>query len=104
MAHTPGPWIFCTPNYNAQCRRGEEHLVMTADGKKAICHVFIRKLVRGEMHQMPVIDNGNLIAAAPDLLEACKAALDDYNGSDSAYSQLQVIAMLRAAIAKAEGR
>lgn len=41
--------------------------------------------------------NAHLIAAAPDLLEACKAVLGKCN--DSA-----LITMLEAAIAKAEGR
>lgn len=77
--HTPGPWSIY---FNSQ-----DDLVIRklfADGQEA--HVVAR------CHSGS--DNARLIAAAPALLEACKAALSD----DQPY-----IEKCRAAIAKAEG-
>ena len=56
------------------------------------------------------IANARLIAAAPDLLAACKAALNDYERINAAASLKRIHpftlgpAELRAAIAKAEGQ
>lgn len=77
--HTLGPWNIY---FNSQ-----DDLVickLLADGQES--HVVTR------CHSG--IDNALLIAAAPDLIEACKAALSD----DQPY-----IEKCRAAIAKAEG-
>ena len=46
-------------------------------------------------------DNANLIAAAPDLMEACKRALDDMQEAGGWSSTMNI---LQAAIAKAEGK
>jgi hypothetical protein len=49
-------------------------------------------------------DRANLIAAAPCLLSACKAALVEMGGDDPCIDMDPTINQLRAAIAKAEGR
>jgi len=47
--------------------------------------------------------NARLIAAAPRLLEAAKAALDEYEGSDADPEFCPAMGLLRAAIKAAEG-
>lgn len=93
--HTPGPWVirfggnplsddgFTVASTNAADVR------VVAECWPCTCSMEDRKTLAA---------NVRLIAAAPELLEACKAAMaDDMN--DAA----RVIAMLEAAIAKAEG-
>lgn len=48
------------------------------------------------------IDAGNLIAAAPDLLAACKAVIEEYEEGKS-FPEFDVRETVRAAIAKASG-
>lgn len=54
------------------------------------------------------IDNARLIAAAPELLEACKVALEHAqllgSGQQSPYSNAEICEITGAAIAKAEGK
>ena len=65
MSHTPGPWIRSSFGFQ----------VLTADSHNAICEIYPpsgdpdRRVI--EEH----IANADLIAAAPELLEACKAML-----------------------------
>lgn len=85
-AHTPGPWTLngCS-NGGAILRRGE------ALGE--------RTHIQSHLQILPVED-AQLIAAAPDLLAAARAALND-----RMYKEWpQVADLLIAAIAKAEGR
>lgn len=77
--HTPGPWQFVVEN-------GERKII--ADGQATMCDTRYYPWC-------PYNDaDWRLIASAPDLLEACKAALSD----DQPY-----IEKCRAAIAKATG-
>lgn len=80
--HTPGPWKFYDDSNDGKTNRIEI--------------VAIGKTVARIYHSVPAEDlpNARLIAAAPDLLEACKAALSD----DQPY-----IEKCKAAIAKATG-
>lgn len=81
--HTPGPWT-----------HSEDGVIVDAAGKQ-LASVFPRDRAA----------NARLIAAAPDLLEACRAALYgvvDRGGPDG-LSQTEVVDYLTAAIAKAEG-
>lgn len=48
--------------------------------------------------------NAVLFASAPDLLEACKVILDCYTGMRTVVISRSQIAMLRDAVAKAEGK
>jgi len=105
--HTPGPWtaailaepLHKIPEYVADCIResgGRDFRFVAASDAKGqcdICHVGNGSAGKA---------NARLIAAAPDLLEACKAVMEmrivqveDEEGE---------IEMCRAAIAKAEGR
>lgn len=71
--HTPGPWI-----------DQQTGLILSTDGD------VIADLVR--------LENRPLIAAAPDLLEACRAVIAD------GFLDRPSLNKCRAAIAKAEGR
>ncbi|QRY69153.1 hypothetical protein JVX98_13420 [Ensifer sp. PDNC004] len=90
--HTRGPWEFDGPPDNIIVWSGPEARVcfLTSDG--------------------PTEANGRLIAAAPDLLAALKAAepyveaLHSLMNPESTRSQVwSVVKQLRAAISKAEG-
>lgn len=88
VAHTPGEWKF------VQARQ-KTYATMTAAGK--LLAIF-RKPVSDE--------DGRLIAAAPDLLEALNAVLD-YSGARSGYDAMRygdAIERAEAAIAKAVGQ
>jgi hypothetical protein len=89
--HTPGPWQFNGPEIYAPNFRGvREHHYDVA----RVLHVMDDE---GEA-------NALLIAAAPDLLSACKRAVHLYD-HDDATSVLEWVNSpeFRAAIAKAEG-
>lgn len=87
MSYTSGPWVVT---------RGAAGDPFSIEGPTVtVAHA---KLAKGAAEQ-----NANLIAAAPELLEACKRSLDwlaSYQGDGAlaAYDQIRV------AIAKAEGR
>jgi hypothetical protein len=80
--HTLGPWHI-----------GGNGLIVYSLGGYAICDV---KTFHGRVDDDTA--NARLIAAAPELLEACKMALDDGD------CQTVTEDWLRKAIAKAEGR
>jgi hypothetical protein len=98
--HTPGPWSVA------------DRLV--PNGRRWVQRNHTRTLV-ALVYSTPEREaNARLIAAAPDLLEACNEALefaeDQEDVLDGSYGQpepnraMQVATMLRAAIAKAEGK
>jgi len=71
MTHTPGPWS--TQYYNGQ-RAGSKKLYVNAEYQQ-IAHVLHTE-TRGLTNQMERREaNAKLIAAAPDLLEACYFAI-----------------------------
>ncbi|HKB54226.1 MAG TPA: hypothetical protein VKD22_09510 [Ramlibacter sp.] len=78
--HTPGPWTADEFDEDQTC-------VWSAGGI-LVCHACTVD-AEGEA-------NARLVAAAPDLLEACRLALPHHQGGHS-----KVGAALRAAIAKA---
>lgn len=78
--HTPGPWSWTTDTLENRC---DQTLDSETTGY-SVLHCCVK----------PREPNARLIAAAPDLLEACKAALSD----DQPY-----IEKCKAAIAKATG-
>ena len=87
--HTPGPWDIHVGNLGADAR-GQQQMVM-------ICSEDMRIATMFSVQDRDA--NARLIAAAPELLEACKAAMRlDYFREHSALA-LQV----QAAIKKAEG-
>ncbi len=94
MAHTPGPWETWDRGQTwAIASEKEDHPDwMSGPGTYIVAEGITREA------------NAHLIAAAPNLLEACKAALYgvvDRGGPDG-LSQNEVVDYLTAAIAKAE--
>ena len=92
--HTPGPWT----------------LKLTENGHPVIEDRVGRKVVEqfcngGTSEGSEGRDNARLIAAAPDLLAACKTMLSSMRLMDDGAEDVQREAedMMRAAIAKAEG-
>jgi len=96
--HTPGPWTFdCSPSstivWSDECGRSRE-----------ICKVTPRGEVTGSEGEA----NARLIAAAPELLEACKAlksclgSIHFPNGDPECVATSLELA--QQAITKAEGR
>jgi len=67
-SHTKGPWIFRNDYYNTD--------ILTTDGKRRIGYYVAASGfgldAEGEA-------NGHLMAAAPELLDACEAAFDFFN-------------------------
>lgn len=86
---SPGPWAYDGPEYNIHVFQEKRPYMricfLTSDG--------------------PTEANARLIAASPDLLEACRAVvkLHNYRGEDVDGFVAEVEAQLKAAIAKAEG-
>ena len=94
-AHTPGPWKVL-----ADTRTGA---VDVWSGARFVCTVG----VPGASGDESIEPDAALIAAAPDLLAACKAALSlvellTYDPTDR--QTLRINDQIEAAIAKAEGR
>lgn len=91
--HTPGPWtwddgspwIYREINGATVARVAEDNGHMVAEYRKP----------------MPMSANARLIAAAPDLLEACRAALEWLGECHKGTHQAEIADELRAAIAKA---
>lgn len=105
MAHTPGPW-----------KRIPDSNDIISDSK-ILPNRFICKVLESTIKstQKPVfiaddkelIDNARLIAAAPELLEACKYALTHLHPSGNIQNDFwghNAIATLSKAIHKAEGK
>lgn len=87
MEHTPGPWVIDDEMVMAQLEteKGIKYYAPIAD-----CNVDNPK-------------NINLIAAAPELLKACKASLDMVRNCPGNW-QTQTHDLLIKAITKAEGK
>lgn len=85
--HTPGPWACCIPKSN-------EYVAIVA-GELAVASVNTACGLDGTL--LPCEANANLIAAAPDLFDACEAMLQGRR------SISQAIKMARAAVEKAKG-
>lgn len=111
VAHTPGPWHVidsyrgATENYKRTHPR--DLLIDSYRGATSICDVASIPTTSPQAIHDRELANANVLAAAPDLLRAVDAALgyivsrgDLREGTEA--SSLQT--MLRAAIAKAEGR
>lgn len=93
--HTPGPW------------RVDERLscAAIATSKGDLTYIYRHTGIAEAITVDELKANASLIAAAPTLLEACKAMLAVYENAPveiTAWWESQ-ISMLRAAIAKAEG-
>jgi len=101
--HTPGPWRVGVPG------RGRFCVYATADGHgRGICRMSnTQEWPADHQRNLEADANAALIAAAPALLAACKAALDNLDagahGRKMVHSPIQLIAQLRAAVRLAEG-
>lgn len=101
MAHTPGPWYFGKllhwageTNYYRIRPKGHPD-----DPSTPIANVWEPK--HDSPFYLAALANARLIAAAPELLEACvKAESFDWKSGEGAWD---VYETLRAAIAKAKG-
>ena len=91
--HTPGPWNLSA---NEDGRTYVEASNDTADDIAAL-------LMDHDQQQNAA--NARLIAAAPDLLAACKAALNTpaMNADEMDPIEIEAVELARAAIRKAEG-
>lgn len=85
-SHTPGPWRFCKQSRLITDRQPDKTVVAEL--------TLLEKQERNT--------NGYLIAAAPELLDACRTALALLD--DSPLVNSETADLIRAAIAKAEGR
>ncbi len=94
---TPGPWELTT-------REGQPSKPW--NGSESICIVKSEGPMTGYIaamitsgHWGKKLANAHLIAAAPELLEACKSMVADFDLGE--YSIKQSLAMIKTAIAKA---
>lgn len=117
--HTPGPWEWFEDGY------GRRRL-QTPDRGRLVVMDFVRSGMQGAAPRFAEMDDdqprgrrggimravdpwthpdGKLIAAAPDLIAACKLALDQFVGAVVRTSEVdETFKAIEAAIAKAEGR
>lgn len=102
--HTPGPWVVGKAARNPYPDPPGDKWSIAAYG----CWIAgVYPFVRGCQDDSEAKANARLIAAAPDLLEACRAMVDCYEGGmDSGCDPPRPdcpACQARAAIAKAEG-
>jgi hypothetical protein len=93
--HSPGPW-HVQPHHT---KRGE--FLYVSNEAHALALVYVQPDAAARRA------NARLIAAAPDLLAAIRSALgclDDPTGGQHVADMRRAATLLRAAIAKAEGR
>jgi hypothetical protein len=89
MTHTKGPW-----NINKDCSEKSGRPCVHSE----IFHIAEMLWMSDETE-----DNARLIAAAPELLEACKTALANMENLPWEHQSPSTMDLLHAAIAKAEG-
>jgi hypothetical protein len=89
MKEHPAPWKFAWPRATAK--------VFDADGRMVV--VVSSGTIQGAYDTDDIFATGEAIAALPELLEACKAVLEDKGANPS----FGVLDKIQAAIVKAEG-
>lgn len=98
--HTPGPWVFCWDKYGKESEiHGKSEL-----NDAPICIVLHDDVTESGAEEQ--LANARLIAAAPELLEALKALIDNVGICicyDESERECKAWEMAEAAIAKAEG-
>lgn len=100
--HTPGPWVVVRDT-------GLRRRIQTSGDKGTLAYMTARPFSYGSnFSHNQIAANANLIAAAPDLLEACEEALNaligcavSAGGVDDSKHLLDARATLRKAINKA---
>jgi len=93
--HTPGPWVIYAGNEGKPVIHSPEYEKNAGGG---IIGIAVLQTV-GEESQRQA--NAALIAAAPELMNACQMAVNEMPGNEQGQ---KIASMLRAAIAKAEGK
>jgi hypothetical protein len=97
MPHTPGPW-------HRNIRKDGKYPTVYAGRNKHVASASAIYDDKGQFDGAEVEANIDLIAAAPDLLAACEAALSLLNNIGKGnWAQTPAGDALRAAIAKAKG-
>ena len=94
MEHTQGPWRVCGLNIGSP-----NELVVASCYKDTPDSVVMRPKDDEEC-----LANARLIASSPDLLKACKEALDIINSYSHIPAQFKACQILQQAIAKATGK
>lgn len=89
--HTPAPWLHSIAGCN--------HWIVDKCGRY-IAYIGGRDSIFTKTPGTPHMANARLIAAAPDLLKACMAMIDEYETSRE-YQRFEIREVYRAAIAKA---
>jgi hypothetical protein len=107
--HTKGPWKIVDMSTSSQFSKGWKEIRAENGMPIVFCDEY-QSSRDGTVSGVCIAEaNARLIAAAPDLLEACKATLAlGFHGhfTDQAYCEKviePVVAKLQAAIAKSEG-
>ena len=90
MNHTPGPWEIIDSN-----RHGDLYV----GAKDAMNALAIANLIRPFIEDDNVVANARLIAAAPDLLAACKTAMEACRENMRAYQYKNEIVLHEAFLA-----
>lgn len=99
--HTPGPWKI-VPQSNGEsliAREFETGNQMRPKGLRIVGFV----MQRGDSLRADEA-NANLVAAAPELLEACERALIPLTGGGEFFSADDAVQCINAALAKARGQ
>jgi hypothetical protein len=101
--HTPGPWVLekAVGTDDMDCGWSVLPVIVDYNYRGEICHLYDSEHIHGITNDERD-SNARLIAAAPDLLEACMAYIADREESGCTADSAAVKAM-RAAIAKATG-
>ncbi len=98
MTHTPGPWSCDYGDLSVYCETGAEVCEVTPGNNDDGTAISVAEMQ----------DNTRLIAAAPELLSACRQAVSAItyllSNDDDDPGYADTLNTLAAAIAKAEGR
>lgn len=104
--HTPGLW----ETSGEWVGLGKDHKVIyvhPVESSETVCQCWRTGCDRGlteRARDQETEANARLIAAAPDLLEACKAIMAHWRMNDEAYYKSDLATDLLQAISKAEGK
>ena len=99
--HTPGPWVAARRDEGIGDVQGLKRISIgqPIPGSSVWFEKTVCWIIPDAFGAAPHEANANLIAAAPDLLEACKAMLDRFGIMSD-----DCILMANDAVSKAEGR
>lgn len=99
VKHTPGPWNVMEPaaNEDGIAVVGGGQPLSSEEGMVAWCQRYMHT----DGHDTENMANARLIAAAPELLEACKVGIESI---DPVTENAEVRKILRDAINRAEGQ